>query len=82
MTLSLLVFLATAKAFKYKRDSLQKNLRNKLENKLSVSEPLKDSHKGFNAGDLQNEKKRKNKKKFRENIHVTTLDDSTTSVVT
>ena len=54
MTLSLLVFLATAKAFKYKRDPLQKNLRNKLENKLSVSEPLKDSHKGFNAGDLQN----------------------------
>ena len=57
MTLSLLVFLATAKAFKYKRDSLQKNLRNKLEKRLSVSEPLKDSHKGFNAGDLQKRKK-------------------------
>ena len=56
MTLPLLDFLATAKAFKYKRDSLQKNLRNKLENKLSVSEPLKDSHRGFNAGDLQRKK--------------------------
>ena len=46
------------KADKYWRDSWQKNLRNKLENRISVSEPLNDNQRGFNAGDL----KKKNSK--------------------
>ena len=41
------------KADKYWRDSWQKNLRNKLENRISVSEPLNDNQRGFNAGDLE-----------------------------
>ena len=47
-----LLALATDKAVKYWRDSWQKNLRNKLENRISVSEPLKDNQSGFSAGDL------------------------------
>ena len=41
------------KADKYWRDPWQKNLRNKLENRISVSEPFNDNQRGFNAGDLK-----------------------------
>ena len=46
-------FLPIDKADKYWRDPWQKNLRNKLENRISVSEPFNDNQRGFNAGDLK-----------------------------
>ena len=46
-------FLPIDKADKYWRDPWQKNLRNKLENRISVSEPFNDNQRGFNAGDLE-----------------------------